>query len=172
MGVEPRYSTTPKKKGEEEEVVAAVPIDDGSDDDGEAEEVGGAESAEAESAEAAAEAAEAAAAEVAAAVASSRLLPEGYKAACPPARPLLEDAKEGAALVGRRLMYNWPGHGWCEGQIKERNTKKGLKIDGDVVNFLVHYPVDDDTSRHVLSLDTYASDECAPPNSWFLLEEL
>ena len=77
-----------------------------------------------------------------------------------------------ATLVGRRLMYNWPGHGWCEGQIKERNTKKGLKIDGDVVNFLVHYPVDDDTSRHVLSLDTYASDECAPPNSWFLLEEL
>ena len=44
-----------------------------------------------------------------------------------------------------------------------------LKIDGDVVNFWVYYEIDDDTSKHVLTLDTYGGDGVG---SWVLLEEL
>ena len=39
--------------------------------------------------------------------------------------------------------------------IKEANKDKRFKMDGEVVNFWVHYEIDGDTSRHVLSLDTY-----------------
>ena len=44
-----------------------------------------------------------------------------------------------------------------------------FKIDGEVVNFHVHYEIDDDTSRHVLSLDSYGGAEAG---SWVLLEAL
>ena len=40
-------------------------------------------------------------------------------------------------------------------------------MDGKVVNFFVHYEIDDNTSRHVLKLATYGGDEV---DSWVLLE--
>ena len=40
-------------------------------------------------------------------------------------------------------------------------------MDGEVVNFYVHSEVDDDTSRHVLKLDTYGGEAV---DSWVLLE--
>ena len=42
------------------------------------------------------------------------------------------------------------------------------QINGDVVNFYVHYEIDDDTLKHVLTLDTYGGDDVG---SWVLLEE-
>ena len=42
-------------------------------------------------------------------------------------------------------------------------------MDNEVVNFWVHYEIDNDTSRHVLSLATYGGEE---PDSWVLLEEV
>ena len=58
--------------------------------------------------------------------------------------------------------------GWCVGVIKEANKDKRRKVDGEVVNFLVHYEIDDNTSKHVLSLGTYGGDAI---DSWVLLKE-
>jgi hypothetical protein len=38
-------------------------------------------------------------------------------------------------------------------QVRERNTNKRLKIDGDHVNFYVYYAMDDNLSKHVLELE-------------------
>ena len=59
--------------------------------------------------------------------------------------------------------------GWCVGVVKEANGDRRFKIDGDVVNLFVHYEIDDDTSRHALSLDSYGGTETS---SWVLLEAL
>ena len=53
--------------------------------------------------------------------------------------------------------------------ITEAGTDRRFKLDGEVVNFYVHYEIDDDRSRHVLTLDTYGGDEVG---SWVLLEAL
>ena len=55
------------------------------------------------------------------------------------------DAQE--VLVGASLLYRWPSVGWCVGVIKEANGDRRFKIDGKVVNFHVHYEIDDDTSN-------------------------
>ena len=51
--------------------------------------------------------------------------------------------------------------------ITEAGTDRRFKIDGEVVNFYVHYEIDDDTSRHVLKLEAYGGEST---NSWVLLE--
>ena len=62
--------------------------------------------------------------------------------------------------AGRKLLFNWRGVGWCEGTITSQNELKKNKIAGDVINFYVHYPVDDNESGHVLEIQNYAgSDE-------------
>ena len=40
-------------------------------------------------------------------------------------------------------------------------------MDGEVVNFYVHYEIDGDTSKYVLKLDDYGGND---ENSWVLLE--
>ena len=55
------------------------------------------------------------------------------------------------------------------GLIKEANTDRRKKIDGNVINFIVHYEIDDDDSCHMLSLDAYGGDGAS---SWVLLEAL
>ena len=42
-----------------------------------------------------------------------------------------------------------------------------LQVDGETVNFFVHYEIDNDTSKHVLMLDNYGGDA---EESWVLLE--
>ena len=66
------------------------------------------------------------------------------------------------------LLYNWRSVGWCVGVIREANKDKRYKVDGEVVNFWVHYEIDDNTSRHVLTLDAYGGDAV---DSWVLLKE-
>ena len=36
-----------------------------------------------------------------------------------------------------------PSVGWCVGVIKEANSDRRYKLDGEVVNFYVHYEIDD-----------------------------
>ena len=95
---------------------------------------------------------------------------EGFRivAAMPPAEALepKNDAQE--ILVGVSLLYRWPSVGWCVGVIKEANGDRRFKINGEVVNFHVYYEIDDDTSKHVLTLDTYGG---SGVGSWVLLEE-
>ena len=55
------------------------------------------------------------------------------------------------------------------GVIKEANKDGRFKMNGQVVNFYVHYEIDDDTSRHVLALETYGGED---EDSWVLLEEV
>ena len=68
-------------------------------------------------------------------------------------------------------LPGWPSVGWCFGVIKEANNDKRFKIDGrrgEVVNFFVHYEIDDNTSKHVLTLNAYGG---TGVGSWVLLEE-
>ena len=60
-----------------------------------------------------------------------------------------------------------PSVGWCVGVIDSANGDKRFKMDGEVVNFWVHYEIDDDLSRHVLTLETYGGEDV---NAWVLLE--
>ena len=65
------------------------------------------------------------------------------------------------------LLYHWPSVGWCVGVVKEANSDRRYKLEGAVVNFYVHYEIDDETSKHVLTLDTYNGEGVG---SWVLLE--
>ena len=42
-------------------------------------------------------------------------------------------------------------------------------MNGMVINFQVYYEIDDNTSKHVLELQTYGGDNVG---SWLLLEEM
>ena len=53
--------------------------------------------------------------------------------------------------------------------ITEANGDKRFKVDGEVVNFYIHYEIDDNKSKHVLTLAKYGGDGT---DSWVLLEAL
>ena len=98
--------------------------------------------------------------------------PDGYRiVAEPPPADALEP-RNGAQeiLVGQWLLYRWARVGWCVGAIKEANGDRRRKIkDVGVINFFVHYEIDDNTSAHMLELEKYGADDVG---SWVLLEEL
>ena len=52
--------------------------------------------------------------------------------------------------------------------IERANGDRRKTMDGEVVNFFVHYEIDGDTSQHVLKLEDYGGDD---ENAWVLLEE-
>ena len=66
------------------------------------------------------------------------------------------------------------------GTITRRNMDARRKIDGKILNFYVHYEIDDEEASHVLEVDTYAAGPvsgapaAAPAASdhWVLLEAL
>ena len=72
-------------------------------------------------------------------------------------------------LVGRSVLYCWESVGWCVGLITKANLDKRHKVDSEVVNFFVHYEIDDNTSKHALSLDEYGGED---PSAWVLLEAI
>jgi len=100
-------------------------------------------------------------------------LPEGYavQEQLPPQEQIEFGNEAGDALVGRKIMFNWDGVGWCEGLIEARNDEKRFRIDGDFVNFWVHYPIDNNLSRHNLELTDYAFGPEAEMDSWVLLTQ-
>ena len=72
-------------------------------------------------------------------------------------------------MVGRSLLFNWAVVGWCVGVVESANGDRRKKMDGEVVNFYVHYEIDGDTSAHVLKLEDYGGND---ENAWVLLEEV
>ena len=100
---------------------------------------------------------------------SAALSKSGIRLSPKPDEAALEPGGAGGKqLVGRSIIYHWTDHGWCSGVIEKTNSDKSRIIDGDMVNFMVYYEVDDDLSNHVLQLDGYVPD--GPANSWVLLE--
>ena len=87
----------------------------------------------------------------------------------PPAAALVPKDPAQETLVGRSVLFCWQVVGWCVGVITEANTDRRYKVDGEVVNFCIHYEIDDNKSKHVLTLPTYGGDEAG---SWVLLEAL
>ena len=53
------------------------------------------------------------------------------------------------------------------GVVVTANGDARRTINGEVINFLVHYEVDNDTSSHVLKLEHYGKNAV---NAWVLLE--
>ena len=58
-------------------------------------------------------------------------------------------------------------HGFCIGVVEGANGDGRRKMDGEGINFFVHYEIDDDTSAHVLKLENYGGETVG---SWVLLE--
>ena len=56
-----------------------------------------------------------------------------------------------ATLAGRSMLLCWQAVGWCVGVITEANGDKRVKVDGEVVNFYIHYEIDESTSRSTSS---------------------
>ena len=59
-----------------------------------------------------------------------------------------------------------PDVGWCKGKIISVNTDGRFKVGGANVNFIIYYEVDDDNSKHALSLAAFGEDK-----DWVLLEK-
>ena len=96
-------------------------------------------------------------------------VPKGFAVSEKPSEVMLmPGSDEAKALVGRRILFHWDGLGWCPGVIEQANGDRRRTLDGDVVNFLVNYELDGDTSSHVLGAEKYLPN--GPPNSWVLLE--
>ena len=56
--------------------------------------------------------------------------------------------------MGRTIIFNWSGVGWCDGVVSRRNTDRRRKLDGDVINYYVSYEMDDGAeSAHVLRME-------------------
>ena len=62
---------------------------------------------------------------------------------------------KGKDRLNKAILFNWAGIGWTIGIIKKQNTDGRKKIDGANANFYVHYPYDDDDSKHNLTLMWY-----------------
>ena len=81
------------------------------------------------------------------------------------------ESQTAESVVGQQILYRWPRNmgGWARGTVSAVNTDQTKKIGKEVCNFLVHYPVDDDTSEHLLKTDEYATNGKAVGGSWVLL---
>ena len=97
-------------------------------------------------------------------------IPAGFRlAGAPPTVEQLTFKNAAAAqLEGKFILFNWAAAGWCVGEIVRPNTDGRRTIDNVPANFFVYYEVDEDESKHVLSLDDYGHTEV--PGAWILLE--
>jgi len=73
-------------------------------------------------------------------------------------------------LVGKFILFNWAAAGWCLGEITRTNADGRRTVEkGMPANFFVFYEIDEDESKHALSLDEYGQREAI--NAWVLLEK-
>ncbi len=87
----------------------------------------------------------------------------------PPAQQLEFKNAAATQLVGKPILFNWPSAGWCLGEIVRANTDGRRTVEKGVpANFFVFYEIDEDESKHALSLDEYGHQEVT--NAWVLLE--
>ena len=84
---------------------------------------------------------------------------------------VLESPSTAEKLVGQWLLYKWPPRlgGWARGKVVAVNTDQTKKVNKEVCNFLVHYPVDDDTSEHLFKTSEYARNSKSLSGAWVLL---
>ena len=84
---------------------------------------------------------------------------------------LATDSSSADRFVGQHILYKWAPRlgGWARGKVVAINTDKAKKVGKEVCNFLVHYPVDDDTSEHLFTTSEYAATAKAVSGSWVLL---
>ena len=54
--------------------------------------------------------------------------------------------------------FNWTAVGWCAGEVVRANSDRRRKIDCGVVNYYVHYEIDDEEAEHVLELGGYGKE--------------
>ena len=100
--------------------------------------------------------------------------PTGFRfAPAAPAQAELEPLNPaGRTLVGSHILYKWPREGWQYGTLVKWNDNPQCKNGKKTVNFMAHYPCDDSTPRHVLSLASYNTEawEDSPNHTWIMLE--
>ena len=74
-------------------------------------------------------------------------MPIDYKVSpiLPTAEQLTFRNKHASELVGKTILFNWAGVGWCKGTIHSTNIDGRKKINGKAANFLVTYEVDGPT---------------------------
>ena len=73
-------------------------------------------------------------------------IPAGYIVCDPPSDEALRfGAAEGADLLGMKILYNWEGYGWCDGELVEQNLDKERKMGRHRVTFLAEYSIDAST---------------------------
>ena len=96
-----------------------------------------------------------------AAASSSACFPDG----------LAEPPPLDASLVGKTIMFNHDGVGWCQGVVMEENDDEDELDDEDIANFIVYYEVDDSEVAHYLHEDDYMATRDAPAGAWFVCIE-
>ena len=99
-------------------------------------------------------------------------IPAGFRIAeTPPTAQQLEFKSEASTqLVGKTILYKWPAAGWCVGEISRANTDgRRIMEKGVPANFFVYYEIDENESKHLLSVDNYGQQEAT--DAWVLLEE-
>ena len=71
-------------------------------------------------------------------------MPIDYKVSpiLPTAEQLTFRNEHASELVGKTILFNWAGVGWCKGTIHSTNSDGRKKINGKAANFLVTYEVD------------------------------
>lgn len=94
-----------------------------------------------------------------------------------PSQAMLEPkAPEQQQLVGRSILYNWAGVGWCAGVVHSVNCdrRKTMQVETNdgkkekaLINFFVYYAIDSNLSAHVLTLEMYGG---VNAGCWVLLE--
>ena len=81
--------------------------------------------------------------------------PDGITRLAAPEGAALEVGSQ--ALVGKAICFSWTAVGWCLGIVVRHNTEtdRRRKINGKVINHVMHYEIDDEEADHVLELDGY-----------------
>ena len=103
--------------------------------------------------------------------------PTGFKVKelPPEAEQLVYKGERAQEMVGKSILFNWRGVGWCDGVITLCNVDGRVKMKvGDVmktVNFFAHYS-DETEARHCLQLDTYGDSGPRADGRWLLLEQV
>jgi hypothetical protein len=84
---------------------------------------------------------------------------------------LVPQSSSAESFVGQEILYKWAPRlgGWARGKVVAVNKDKTKIVDKEMCNFLVHYPVDDDTSEHLFNTSEYAVNAKAVSGSWVIL---
>ena len=62
------------------------------------------------------------------------------------------------------------GFGWCIGKLVARNKDRRFKINGNLVNFMAKFDIDEGTAQLSLKLTDYDTSPDAAYDSWLMLE--